>query len=181
VKRHPYDVAAAKRLLAEAGYPKGFAVELDCQNVRETVCTAIAGMLARVDVRVKVNSLVNPRYFAKGQARDMSLYLLGWGGSNTDAIFTLQPLLRGRGEKGDGDYNWGDYRDPAFDALVDQVKVEMDTAKRQAAINQAMRIQHENIYHIPLHRRMQPWATRANVEVAHRPDSWLEVAWVKVK
>jgi peptide/nickel transport system substrate-binding protein len=57
----------------------------------------------------------------------------------------------------------------------------MDTAKRQAAINQAMRIQHENIYHIPLHRRMQPWATRANVEVAHRPDSWLEVAWVKVK
>jgi peptide/nickel transport system substrate-binding protein len=181
VKRHPYDVAAAKRQLAEAGYPNGFGVELDCQNVRETVCTAIAGMLARVGVRVKVNSLVNPRYFAKGLARDTSFYLLGWGGSNTDAVFTLQPLLRGRGQPGDGDYNWGDYKDAAFDALVDQVKVEMDPAKRQAAINQAMRMQHENVYHIPLHRRMQPWATRANVEVVHRPDSWLEAAWVKVR
>jgi peptide/nickel transport system substrate-binding protein len=64
---------------------------------------------------------------------------------------------------------------------VDQVKVEIDPAKRQAAINQAMRTQHEQVYHIPLHRRMQPWATRANVEVAHRPDSWLEAAWVKIK
>ena len=181
VKRHPYDVAVAKKLLAEAGYPDGFAVELDCQNVREAVCTALAGMFARVNVRVKVNSLVNARYFAKGLARDTSFYFLGWGGSNTDAVFTLQPLLRGRGSAGDGDYNWGDYRDPAFDALVDQVKVEIDPAKRQAAINQAMRMQHEQVYHIPLHRRMQPWATRANVEVAHRPDSWLEAAWVKIK
>jgi peptide/nickel transport system substrate-binding protein len=181
VKRYPHDAAAAKRLLAEAGYPSGFGVELDCQNVRETVCTAIAGMLARVDVRVKVNSLANPRYFAKGQARDLSFYLLGWGGSNTDAIFTLQPLLRSRGPGGDGDYNWGDYRDPALDAAIDRAKVEMDPARRQAAINEAIRIQHENVYHIPLHRRMSPWASRANVEVVHRPDSWLEVAWVKVR
>ena len=85
VKRYPHDVAAAKKLLAEAGYPRGFGVELDCQNVRETVCTAIAGMLARVDIRVKVNSLQNPRFFAKGQSMDTSFYLLGWGGSNTDA------------------------------------------------------------------------------------------------
>jgi peptide/nickel transport system substrate-binding protein len=181
VKRYPHDVAAAKRLLAQAGYPDGFGVELDCQNVREPVCTALAGMLARVGVRVKVNSLANPRYFAKGQALDTSLYLLGWGGSNTDAIFTLQPLLRGRGEKGDGDYNWGNYRDAAMDAVIDRAKVEMDPAKRQAAINEAIRMQHDNVYHIPIHRRMQPWASRANVEAVHRPDSWLEVAWVKVR
>src|SRR5688572_6278389 len=181
VRRHPHDVAAAKKLLAEAGYAKGFAVELDCQNVREAVCTAIAGMLARVDVRVKVNSLANPRYFANVQALDTSFYLLGWGGSNTDAVFTLQPLLRSRGEKGDGDYNWGNYRDASMDAAIDRVKVEMDPAKRQAAINEAVRIQHEQVYHVPIHRRMQPWATRASVDVVHRPDSWLEVAWVRLR
>jgi len=181
LERYPYDVGAARRLLAEAGYPSGFGVELDCQNVREAVCTAVAGMLARVGVRVKVNSLANPRYFAKGRALDTSFYLLGWGGSNTDAIFTLQPLLRGRGEGGDGDYNWGNYRDPAMDALIDQVKVEMDPARRQAAIDAAIRMQHEGVYHIPLHRRMSPWASRSNVEVVHRPDSWLEVAWVKIR
>ena len=177
----PYDPAAARRLMAEAGYPKGFAVELDCQNVRESVCTAVAGMLARIDVRVKVNSLQNPRFFAKGQARDTSFYLLGWGGPNTDAIFSLQPLLHGWNKQGDGDYNWGNYRDEKMDALIDRAKVEMDATKRQALINEAISIQRENVYHIPLHRRMSPWASRANVEVVHRPDSWVEWSWVRVK
>jgi peptide/nickel transport system substrate-binding protein len=130
---------------------------------------------------VKVNSLQNARYFAKGQARDTSFFLLGWGGQNTDAMFTLQPLLHSRNDKGDGDYNWGGYKDEKLDALIDQAKVEMDSAKRQSLINEALKIQHENVYHIPLHRRMAPWASRANVEVAHRPDSWLEVRWVRIK
>jgi peptide/nickel transport system substrate-binding protein len=180
-KRFPHDPAAAKRLLADAGYPDGFSVEVDCQNVRESICTAVAGQLARVGVRVKVNSLQNARFFAKGQARDTSFYLLGWGGQNTDAIFTLQPLLHSRSARGDGDYNWGDYRDDKLDALIDQAKVEMDRAKRQALVNEAIRLQHENVYHIPLHRRMAPWASRANVDVVHRPDSWLEVSWVKIR
>ena len=179
-KRFAHDPAAARRLLAEAGYAEGFSVDLDCQNVREGVCTAVAGQLARVGVKVKVNSLQNARFFAKGQSRDTSFYLLGWGGQNTDAIFTLQPLLHGRNAKGDGDYNWGDYRDERMDALIDQAKVEMDRAKRQALVNEAIRMQHENVYHIPLHRRMSPWASRAGVDVVHRPDSWLEVSWVKV-
>ena len=180
-KRFPYDPAAAKRLLAEAGYPGGFSTAIDCQNVRENVCTAVAGMLARVGVNVKVSSLQNARFFAKGQSRDTSFYLLGWGGPNNDAIFALLPLLHSRNEKGDGDYNWGDYRDAKMDAIIDQVKVEMDKAKRQALVNEAMKMQHDNVYHIPLHRRMAPWASRANVEVAHRPDGWLEVSWVKMK
>ena len=179
--RLPYDVAASKRLLAEAGFPKGFSTELDCQNVREFVCTAIAGMLARVNVTVKVNSLQNARFFAKGQAREMSFFLLGWGGPNNDAIFTLQPLLHGRNARGDGDFNWGDYKDEKMDALIDEAKVEMDAKKRQALINEAFKIERENIHHIPLHRRMAPWTSRANVEVAYRPDSWLEVRWVKLR
>ncbi len=177
----PYDLAAAKRLMSEAGYGNGFSVEVDCQNVRESVCTAVAGMLARIGVRVKVNALQNPRFFAKGQARDTSFYLLGWGGPNTDAIFSLQPLLHGWNKQGDGDYNWGNYKDEKMDALIDRAKVEMDSVKRQALVNEAIAIQRENVYHIPLHRRMSPWASRANVEVVHRPDSWVEWSWVKVK
>jgi peptide/nickel transport system substrate-binding protein len=180
-KRMPYDVAAARRLLAEAGYPNGFSTAIDCQNVRENVCTAVAGMLARIGINMKVNSLQNARFFAKGQSRDTSMFLLGWGGQNTDAMFALQPLLRGRTEKGDGDYNWGDYRDAKLDALIDRAKVEMDRAKRQSLVNDALRTIHENAYLIPLHRRMAPWASRANVEVVHRPDSWVEVSWVQMR
>ena len=179
-KRFPYDLEAAKKRLPEAGYSKGFTTALDCQNVRENVCTAIAGMLARIGINVRVNSLQNARYFAKGQSRDTSFFLLGWGGPNTDAIFSLQPLLHGRNDKGDGDYNWGDYRDAKMDALIDQAKVEMDPAKRQPLILEALRIVHENAYVIPIHRRMAPWASRANIDLANRPDSWLEVRWVKM-
>jgi peptide/nickel transport system substrate-binding protein len=180
-KRFAYDPAAAKRLLAEAGYANGFAVELDCQNVRENIATAVAGMLARIGIRVKVNSLANARYFAKGQALDTSFYVLGWGGQNTDAAFTLQPLLHSRVASGDGDYNWGNYRDAELDGLIDKARVEIDPAKRQALVNAAIKLQHDNVYHVPLFRRMAPWASRANVEVVYRPDSWLEVAWVKVR
>ena len=179
-KRLPYDVALAKKLLAEAGYANGFTQDLDCQNVRETVCTAIAGMLARIGVNVKVNSLQNARYFAKGQSRETTFYLLGWGGQNTDANFTLQPLLHSWNKKGDGDYNWGNYTDAKMDALIDQAKVEMDRAKRQVLVNEALTIQRDQVYHIPIHRRMAPWASRANVQVVHRPDSWVEVSWVKM-
>src|SRR5258706_6808335 len=90
-RRFPHDLAAAKRLLAEAGYPNGFSTAVDCQNVRENICTAVAGMLARVGVNVKVSSLQNARFFAKGHSRDTSFSLLGGGGPNTDAIFALQP------------------------------------------------------------------------------------------
>jgi peptide/nickel transport system substrate-binding protein len=180
-KRFPYDLEAAKKLMAEAGYAKGFSTQVDCQNVRENVCTAVAGQLARIGIDVKVNSLANPRFFAKGQTRDTSFFLLGWGGPSTDAMFALQPLLHGRNEKGDGDYNWGDYRDEKLDALIDQARVEMDKSKRQGLINEALRIVHDNVYLVPLHRRMAPWASRANVELANRPDSWLEVRWVKIR
>jgi len=180
-KRFPYDLDKARKLMAEAGYPKGFSTQLDCQNVRENVCTAIAGQLARIGIDVKVNSLQNARYFAKGQSRDTSFYLLGWGGQNTDAMFTLQPLLHGRNEKGDGDYNWGDYRDEKLDGLIDRAKTEMDQGKRQALINDALRVVHDNVYLVPLHRRMAPWASRSSVELVIRPDSWLEVRWVKVR
>ena len=180
-KRLPYDPAAAKRLLGEAGYANGFSVTLDCQNVRESLCVAIAGMLARVGIRVKVNALQNPQFFAKGQSRDTSFYLIGWGGPNTDAIFILQPVFHSRNDKGDGLYNWGNARDDKLDALIDAAKVEVDPAKRQSLINDAMKLEHDGFYHIPIHRRMAPWASRANVEVVQRPDSWLEVSWVRVK
>ncbi len=160
---------------------KKLETDLDCQNVREPICTAVAGMLARVNVKVKVNSLANARYFSQGQARAFSLCLPGWGGPNNDAIFTLQPLLQSRNARGDGDFNWGDYRDEKRDALIDQAKIEMDPANRQVLINDSFRIERENVHHIPLHRRMAPWASRANVEVAYRPDSWIEVRWVSVK
>lgn len=68
-RRLPYDVEAAKRLLAEAGYPNGFRVTIDCPNDRyvndEAICQAVAAMLARIGIRVDVNAQTRARYFAE--------------------------------------------------------------------------------------------------------------------
>ncbi|MEI6737710.1 MAG: ABC transporter substrate-binding protein, partial [Pseudomonadota bacterium] len=185
MKRLPLDVVAAKKLMAEAGYANGFDVTLDCPNNRylsdEKICVAVAGMLAKINIRVRVNTMPVSQYFAKVQKLDTSFYLLGWGGATVDPIFTLQPVIHSRNDKGDGDYNWGQYKDAKLDALIDQLKGEPDTKKRQAMIVEAFKIHCDNIYHIPLHMQIIPWAVRANLSVVHRADNWLEVPWVVIK
>ena len=182
--RYPYDVAASKKLLADAGYPDGFEVQLDCPNNRyindEKICIAVAAMLARVGVTVKVNAIPRAQYFPKAQRLDVSFCMLGWGGATTDAIFTLQPVLHSRNDKGDGDYNWGNYKDEKFDAMVDDAKGDTDPKHRQETINKAMQYFHDNVLMIPLHLQVIPWASRSNVEVIHRADNWLQATWVKI-
>jgi len=184
-KRLPYDVAAAKKLLAEAGYPNGFEVTLDCPNNRyindEKICVAVAGMLAKVGVTIKVNAMPRAQYFPKVQRLDTSFCMLGWGGATTDAIFTLQPVLHSRNDKGDGDYNWGNYKDATFDGLVDSAKGDTDAKHRQETIDKAIQYFNDHVFMIPLHLQVIPWASRSNVEVIHRADNWLQATWVKIK
>jgi peptide/nickel transport system substrate-binding protein len=184
-RRYPYDVAASRKLLAEAGYPKGFEVTIDCPNNRyindEKICVAVAGMVSKIGIAMRVNAMPRAQYFPKVQRLDTSMYLLGWGGATTDAYFTLTPVLHSRNDKGDGEYNWGNYKYPEFDALIDDAKGDTDPKRRQETIIKAMRFHHENVLHIPLHLQVIPWASRANVEVVHRADNWLQATWVKIK
>jgi peptide/nickel transport system substrate-binding protein len=184
-KRYPYDVNAAKKLLAEAGYPNGFEVGMDCPNNRyindEKICTAVVAMLAKAGVTVKLNAMPRATYFPKMQRLETSFCMLGWGGATTDAIFTLQPVLHSRNDKGDGDYNWGNYKDAKFDALIDDAKGDTNPKHRQETIDAAMQYFHDQVFMIPLHIQVIPWASRKNVTVIHRADNWLQATWVKMQ
>ena len=184
-KRFPFDRAKAKQLLAEAGYPNGFEVTLDCPNNRyvndEKICIALAAMWAQIGVNTRVNAMPRATYFPKLEKLDTSLYMLGWGGGAIDPIFILQPVLHSANSKGDGDYNYGRYTNAKFDALVDQVKTELDVQKRRALINDALMIEHEEFLHLPLHRQVIPWASRSNVTAVHRADNFVIPYWVTVR
>ncbi len=181
-RRLPFDRAAAKALLAKAGYADGFELTLDCPNNRyvndEKICQAIAAMWSQVGVNTRVNAMPRATYFPKLEKLDTSAYMLGWGGAPTDAIFTLQPVMATWNGKGDGDYNYGRYSNPKLDALTARVKGEMNPATRLQLIRDALAAQQAEVNHIPLHRQVIPWAARAGVVVPHRADNWVTPTWV---
>ncbi|MGZ5650550.1 MAG: ABC transporter substrate-binding protein [Usitatibacter sp.] len=179
-----HDPARARALLGEAGYPDGFELGLDCPNNRyvndERICTAIAGMFAKVGVKVRLNTMPRAQFFQKVDQFDISMHLYGWGGAAVDPGFTLTPVLHSRDGKGKGDFNSGRYRDETLDRLIDAAEVEMDPARRRAMVLEAFQRVRRDILTIPLHRQMIPWAARANVNVVHRPDNVVEATWVRV-
>jgi peptide/nickel transport system substrate-binding protein len=184
-RRLPHDVAAARKLMAEAGYPQGFEVTLDCPNNRyindEEICLALAAMWSQVGVKVKVNAMPRSLYFPKVQRYDTSMYLLGWGGATTDAEIIFTPVMRSRGEGGVGVWNFGGASNPRFDELAAASAREPDAVKRQALVKAALAEYQQQVHLIPLHRQVIPWAARSNVDLVHRPDNWLVWPWVTLR
>lgn len=183
--RLPYDLANARKLMAEAGYADGFEVTLDCPNNRyindEEICITLASMWSKIGVKVRVNAMPRATYFPKMEKYDTSMYMLGWGGAVTDAETTLTPVMRTVAPGGAGTFNYGRVSNPKFDQLAIQSSSEGDPKKREQLVKAALLEWKEQVHTIPLHRQVIPWAARSNVEVVHRPDNWLEVPWVTVK
>jgi peptide/nickel transport system substrate-binding protein len=182
--RWPYDVEAARRLLAEAGYPGGFEVDFACPNNRyindEEICQAVTAMWARIGIKAKLRTLPLATYFPMIQRYEASIYMLGWGVPTFDALYSLQSLVRSVGAQGDGNYNVGRYSNPQMDALVERIKKEVDQRSRNALIEQALLLSHQDVSHIPLHNQVIPWAMKKNIELYHRADNRVDLRGVKV-
>ncbi|WP_160120446.1 ABC transporter substrate-binding protein [Rhodovarius lipocyclicus] len=183
--RLPYDPAASRALLTEAGYPNGFGVTMDCPNDRyvndEAVCTAIVAMLARVGVRVTLAAQTRVRFFAEvnGPRYNTSFYLLGWTPNTYDAHNVLFSLA-GTRDGARGVFNNGGYSNPRLDALIDEIAVETDAARRQAQITQATRILQDDVAYIPLHQQQIVWAARTNVNLVQPADNYFPLRFVRI-
>ena len=183
--RLPFDLAAARKGMADAGYPDGFEVTLDCPNNRyvndEGICLALASMWAQIKLKVKVNAMPRVLYFPKLERYETSLYLMGWGGAITDAETILTPVYRSDDKaSGAGFYNYGRSRNPKFDQLAAASSAEADPVKREALIKAALQEYREQLHVLPLHRQAAPWALRQGVKAVHRADNWLDYAWITV-
>jgi len=186
-KRLPHDEAAARKLLADAGYPQGFEFTLDCPNNRyindEEICQAITAMWAKIGLRVKLNAMPRATYFQKIQKFDTSAYLLGWATATFDGLYTLQSLIHSVSPTGgaDGNFNLGKYGNPKADELIDKVKTEIDDKRRNEYMREAQRIHADDIGHVPLHQQAIPWAMGSNVSVFHRAGNRLDMRWARVE
>ena len=187
-KRFPYDPAAAKKLLVEAGYPEGFEVGLDCPNDRyvndEAICQAVVAMLARIGVKVNLLAQTKAKYFAKinAPAYQTSFYMLGWTPGPLDTLHMLSNLAQTRSaDFHEGAWNEGGYSNPALDGLIKQISVELDSEKRNELISQALAIVREDFAYIPLHQQIVVWASRANVDLAPLGTDDFQLRYVRVK
>ncbi len=185
-KHPPADVAGAKQLMADAGYPNGFELTLDCPNDRyindRDICIAAVGMLARIGVTLKVNAMPKTVYFPKLERHETSMYLLGWGGGITDAQVVMDPIVHtydAASQK--GFYNYGRFSDPALDKLIDAASIEMDANKRKQLIVDALDLETREHRYIVLHRQKLAWIAKKNVVPVPMSSNNVRVEWINVQ
>jgi peptide/nickel transport system substrate-binding protein len=181
-KRLPYDPAKARALLAESGYPGGFAVTLDCVNVawREAVCQAAAAMLTQVGIRTTLRSSPTNQFFPKLSQGTASFIEYGWT-PNPDAWSSLNGLFRTWDKAGMGSFNAGRYSNPKLDTLIDQMRTEPDLTRRRAMVGVALRLIGDDLPYVPLYRRTLNWAMHKKVRVVQWPNDAPELRWVRIQ
>jgi peptide/nickel transport system substrate-binding protein len=183
--RLPFDAEAAKKLLAEAGYPNGFEVGMNCPNDRYVndgdICQAVAANLAKIGVKVNLQAETKGTYFPKILKRDTSFYLLGWTPGTYDSHNALNALMRCVDDKGSGQFNLGAYCNPKVDELTLKIQSETDKAKRDAMIKEAFKLHADDIGHLPLHQQALAWGVASNVQLAQRADNFMPFRYMSVK
>jgi peptide/nickel transport system substrate-binding protein len=183
--RLPFDPEAAKKLLADAGYPNGFEVALNCPNDRYvndgSICQAVAASLARVGVKINLQAETKGTYFPKILRRDTSFYMLGWTPGTYDSHNALNALMRCVDDKGSGQFNLGSYCNPKVDELTLKIQSETDKPKRDALIKEAFKLHTDDVGHLPLHQQALAWGVASNVTLVQLADNFMPFRYMSVK
>ncbi|HEY6240685.1 MAG TPA: ABC transporter substrate-binding protein [Burkholderiales bacterium] len=175
LKSDRYDPTEARKLLADAGYPHGFAITLAAPNNRyvddDQIAQAVAQMLAHVGIRVRVELFPINAYLPKARKREFAFAMLGWGSFSGDLalrslVATVSP------ERGFGAWNWSGYSSPKVDELLERGFASVDEKRREDFAREAMRLAMREYAVIPLHHQMATWALRRGLAYAGRTDEY---------
>ena len=154
------DIEEAKKLLADAGYPDGIKdVEILAASgpQAELLATAFQDMLKRnLNIEATIRVIERSQLPEEEKAGNFTLVIDTPAGPNISDISPLANI----GWRTGGSSNWGGYSNPDFDNLLDQIDVEIDPAKRQELINQALDLLDQDppwfligfTYHLPMWR-----------------------------
>lgn len=183
--RPMFDLTKSREYLKAAGYPDGFELTLDCPNDRnvndEPLCVGLAGMLAKVGIRLKVQPMPRSQLFPKLARLDTSFYLLAWGGAELDAQPTMEPLMHSFDERNRrGEVNYGRFSDHELDALINASSTETDIERRRQQIRQAVIRHQQQAYHLVLYRQTLSWAMRSNVDATPAANNHLRAWFINV-
>jgi peptide/nickel transport system substrate-binding protein len=160
------DLAGAKRLLTEAGYPDGFGLTLHSSNNRfpndSQLAQALGQMFSRGGMRVNgVEVLPYNVYATAATQRKYSLFIFSYGSIGSSALNGLSGVLATYdAAKGTGSLNRARYSNTAFDETLRRASAEFDEAKRGTLLAEATKIAMEDAAILPLYWQKLYWAAR---------------------
>lgn len=173
--RIPTDLARARALLAEAGYPDGFRITVHGPNgflVGDAdMLQAVAQSFSRIGIETRVEVLPPATFFTRATAREFPLFLASFTAS-TAAVMLRQTVMTRDPALGLGAFNRLHYSNAAVDTPLAEALRTMDPARRTDLTRQAMRAAVDDVALIPLIYVRASWAGRRD-RVAYEPHpSW---------
>jgi peptide/nickel transport system substrate-binding protein len=179
-----YDPEGAKKLLAEAGYPNGFALTVYGTNNRyindDKIAQALAQFYSRIGIDAKVETMPSSVYFTRATKGEFGYMLLGWGTESCEQGSSLRSLLATQdAAKGMGVTNRAHYSNPVFDKQLADALMTMDDKKREAMIQQAAETVMNDTGLIPIHYEVSTWATAKGYKYTPRVDQYTLVMDLK--
>jgi len=179
-KGYSYDVAKAKQLLTQAGYPNGIDLELWSGNTEASprIAQTIQANLAQAGIRVKLVSRDPSSMREASRKGQTDLALKEWWADYPDAENFLFPLLHSRNKGVGGNVSfWGNAQ---FDKIVDDAHREQDEAKRNQLYTQADQIAYNEapmlflFFYKDLYA-VQPWIKGFTVPAVFSGQRWTDV------
>src|SRR5688572_5056919 len=141
---HPYDQQAAKKLLAEAGYPSGFdAGEYFCDSAYANLAETVVADLQRIGITVQLRPLERAAFFSGYGSKKFKNLIQGASGAFGNAATRMEAFV-----VSGGTYAYGSY--PDLDGLYREQADELDRKKREAILHRMQQLLHDKVVYAPI-------------------------------
>ena len=139
-----YDPARARKLLADAGYPKGFdAVELATDAVFAPESEAVLNGLGAIGIRARLRPMERASFYKADQEKQFKYLVRVGSGAAGNAATRIEAFVISGGIRSYGGY-------PDIDALFRDQAGEMDAKRREALLHRIQQLMYERAMFAPI-------------------------------
>lgn len=178
VPKYPFDQARAKKLLAEAGYPRGFSfknLSTSAQGVTEFQQFEI-DYLSQVGIKMEMELVDTPTFNQRRNRGDFEVTTRLLPAVNPDMILFsfLDPAnMSPKGLNGAG------YNNPVVTEMIKAARAEVEPVKRKSLYEKVQQIVMKDLPYLPQYANGVIWPSKKNV-VGVQPNFLAQVNFYEV-